>query len=256
MIDTAQGRIPMGPHLPKYYAIAQEIIDSIKHGDLRPGMKIPSENQIIESYGVSNTTARKAIQELEMGGWVVKVKAKGTYVRKKAVVRSIDRILSFTKNMIEAGYVPSTKTLYQGIVADGYSALINGRRYSMPGPVFKVQRLRFADDTPMMLEARYISLALCPGIEKMSIEGSLYDIYENQFGIELTEIRQMLSAFMIESGVDGFFNVHKPIPGLLVDGVTFCGREIILEMEKSIYRGDKYSFTVHATQSSQTGPDT
>lgn len=255
MRDEAEGRMPMGAHLPKYYAIAQEIIDSVKHGDLKPGMKIPSENQIIDHYGVSNTTARKAIQELEMGGWVVKVKGKGTYVRKKAVVRSIDRILSFTKNMIEAGYVPSTRTLHQGIIPEGYSALINGRRYSMPGPVFKVQRLRFADDTPMMLEARYISLALCPGIERMSIEGSLYDIYEKEFGIELTEIRQMLSAFMIESGVDGFFNVHKPIPGLLVDGVTFCGREIILEMEKSIYRGDKYSFTVHATQSSQSGND-
>ena len=37
------------------------------------------------------------------------------------------------------------------------------------------------------------------------------------------------------------------IPGLVVDGVTFCGKELILEMEKSIYRGDKYKFAVRAS---------
>jgi hypothetical protein len=40
----------------------------------------------------------------------------------------------------------------------------------------------------------------------------------------------------------------ESMPGFLVDGATFCGNEIILEMEKAIYRGDKYSFGVRAFQ--------
>lgn len=236
----------MAKKLPKYFAISQDIISLIKHGNLTPGMRIPSENEIIEKYGVSNTTARKALQEIESGGWILKIKGKGTFVRRKGVVRSVDRILSFTKNMIEAGYTPSTKVLYQGLIDEGYAALINGRRYSMPGPVYKIHRLRFADAVPMLLEVRYISTELCPGIDRLDLAGSLYDIYRQHFGLELSEVHQMLSTFMIESGVDGFFDVNKSIPGILVDGVTFCGREIILEMEKSIYRGDKYSFAVRA----------
>ena len=234
--------------LPKYFSISQDIISRIKSGDLLPGMKIPSENEIIEKYRVSNTTARKALAEIDANGWVVKIKGKGTYVRQKGIVRSVDRILSFTKNMIEAGYNPSTRVLYQGLIAEGYSAQINGRRYSMAGPVYKIHRLRFADDTPMLLEVRYISKDLCPDIIDMDISGSLYDIYRSRYSLELTEVHQMLSTFMIEAGVEDFFNLHKPIPGILVDGVTFCGREIILEMEKSIYRGDKYSFAVRAIQ--------
>ncbi len=234
--------------LPKYFSISQDIISRIKGGDLLPGMKIPSENEIINQYGVSNTTARKALAEIDANGWAVKIKGKGTYVRQKGIVRSVDRILSFTKNMIEAGYTPSTRVLYQGVIAEGYSAQVNGRRYLMPGPVYKIHRLRFADDTPMLLEVRYISKDLCPGIIDLDITGSLYDIYRNRYGLELTEVHQMLSTFMIEAGIEGFFNIHKPIPGILVDGVTFCGREIILEMEKSIYRGDKYSFAVRAIQ--------
>ena len=37
-----------------------------------------------------------------------------------------------------------------------------------------------------------------------------------------------------------------PIPAFRVEGVTFCGKEMILEMEDSIYRGDKYRFSVCA----------
>ena len=132
--------------------------------------------------------------------------------------------------------------------------MINGRRYSMKGPVYKIHRLRFADELPMMLEVRYISLALCPGIDTIDLTGSLYDAYRNRFGLELTEIHQMLSTAVIESEAATFFDIQKPIPGFLVDGVTFCGREIILEMEKSIYRGDRYTFAVRAMYLAQDSP--
>lgn len=232
--------------LPKYYSITQDILRMIRSGELAPGMQIPSENQIIEKYGVSNTTARKALQELNAGRWVVKIKGKGTFVHARGVVRSVDRILSFTRNISEAGFTPSTKVLHHGVLRNGYSAMINGRRYSIEGPVFKVHRLRFADNVPMMLEIRYISLALCPGVDKLDLTGSLYDIYRNKYGRELTEIHQMLSACTIESETAAFFDIHVPVSGFLVDGVTFCGREIILEMERSIYRGDRYTFAVRA----------
>jgi len=240
--------------LPKYFSISQDIIQLIRTGKLSPGQRIPSENEIIEQYGVSNTTARKALQELNAGGWVVKIRGKGTFVHAKGVVRSVDRILSFTRNMTEAGFKPSTKVLHQGVLRKGYSAMVNGRRYSMDGPVFKIHRLRFADNIPMMLEVRYISLALCPGIEKMTLSGSLYDIYREKYGHELTEIYQMLSAYMLDAETATFFDLHGAVQGFLVDGVTFCGREIILEMEKSIYRGDRYTFAVRAKYASSEEP--
>ena len=242
----SMNRAQIEDHLPKYFSISQDIIKLIKRGKLMPGMRIPSENEIIDKYRVSNTTARKALHELKAGRWVVKIKGKGTFVHGQGVVRSVDRILSFTRNMIEAGYTPSTKVLHHGVLVKGYSEYINGRRYSMKGPVYKIHRLRFADDIPMMLEVRYISLALCPGIDKVDLTKSLYSAYREKYGHELTEIHQMLSTDLIESEAASFFDLHKPTPGFFVDGVTFCGREIILEMEKSIYRGDKYTFAVRA----------
>lgn len=233
-------------NIPKYYQISRQIIADIRSGRLKPGMQISSENEIIKEYGVSNTTARRSLQEIERAGWAERIKGKGTFVAQRNIQRSATRILGFNRNMIEAGYSPSTKVLDARKITKGYSAAINGRRYIMPGPVYKIHRLRFADDTPMMLEVRYISVEFCPGIENQDFTGSLYDMYKEHYGLSLLEIRQTLSTVMIDAGTQRFFDVPEPIPAFRVEGVTFCGKEMILEMEDSIYRGDKYRFSVFA----------
>jgi len=233
-------------NVPKYYQISRQIIAAIRSGRLKPGMQIPSENEIIKEYSVSNTTARRCLQEIESAGWAARIKGKGTFVRERNIRRSATRILGFTRNMIEAGYTPSTKVLDARRVAKGYSATINGRRYVIPGPVYKIHRLRFADDIPMMLEVRYISMEFCPNIDKKDFTDSLYEIYQKHYGLSLVEIQQILSTVMIDAGTQRFFDVDEPICAFRVKGVTFCGKEMILEMEDSIYRGDKYRFSVCA----------
>lgn len=234
---------------PKYYQISQKIIKQITHGELAPGMRLPSENEIIQKYDVSNTTARRILNDLSSGGWATRIKGKGTYVRAENIHRKATRILSFSKNMIEAGYKPGTRLLKAKSIKTGYKANINGRNYSIQGPVYMIHRLRFANDIPMMVEKRYISTRLCPAIEQQNFEGSLYELYTHIYDLHLIEIRQMLSAFIIaeKEMQKSIFNVDEPIPAFLVDGVTFCARDTVLEMEQSIYRADKYRFSVQAT---------
>ena len=234
--------------VPKYYIISQNIVQQIRSGRLKPGMRIPSENDIIRTYHVSNTTARKSLQEIVNAGWALKIKGKGTFVQKREIERSVTRILSFSKNMIEAGKTPSTRLLESGMMKEGYSQNINGRRYSMKDPVLKIRRLRYADKIPMMLEIRYISMSICPGIERKNLELPLYDIYEGDYNLKLKQVDQMIQAMIISDVVtEELFEVSEPIPAFLVDGVSFCGQDVILEMERSIYRGDKYRFSVRAT---------
>ena len=82
--------------VPKYLEISQGIVAQIRRGKLKAGDRVPSENEIIRKHSVSNTTARKALAEIDNAGWVTRVKAKGTFVRTQNVGRSVDRILGFT----------------------------------------------------------------------------------------------------------------------------------------------------------------
>jgi GntR family transcriptional regulator len=233
--------------LPKYLQISGDIIAMIRRGDLSAGSRAPSENDIIHRYKVSNTTARKALAEIEQAGWVTRVKARGTFVQRRSVGRSADRILGFTRNMVEAGRVPSTRLLGARVLDVGRSLTIHGRQYKLAGPVCRIERLRLADGVPMMKEVRFVSALLCPGIETQDLEGSLYQIYEQVFGLELVQVDQRLSAVMIERKREmDLFELSEPVPAFRVEGATFVGKGAILETEDSLYRGDLYSFSVQA----------
>jgi GntR family transcriptional regulator len=234
---------------PKYYQISRQIIARIQSGQLGPGQPVASENEIIEQYKVSNTTARKALLELEGEGWVTRIKGKGTFVRDYTVVRAINRIFGFTKNMIEAGRKPATKLTGFHLRQGDHTRTINGREFTLKGPYCEIERIRYADGVPMMRETRYISLGLCPDIHRKNLEHSLYSIFEKDYGIHLTEINQMLSAVVLEGEALRSFQLEKPVPAFRVEGASFCGKDLIIEMEDSIYRGDIYRFAAKASPS-------
>jgi GntR family transcriptional regulator len=234
-------------HPPKYFQISHEIISMIQHGEMNAGAAVPSENEIIEKYRVSNTTARKALHELEKAGWVTRIKGKGTFVRSNIVERSINRIFGFTKNMLEAGRKPSTKLIGFHLRDGDHSRTINGREYTLKGPFCEIERVRFADGVPMMKETRYISLRFCPDIHRQNLEHSLFNIYEKNYGIRMIEFNQMLSTVLLEGDWLKVFDLTRTIPAFRVEGVTFCGKDLILEIEDAYYRGDMYRFSAKAT---------
>jgi GntR family transcriptional regulator len=119
----------------------------------------------------------------------------------------------------------------------------------MSGPVYRLQRLRFADDIPMLFETRYISGQFCPGIFEEDLTQSLYAIYENAYRVELTEeVIQMSCSDISSAEAMELFNLEETVRAFLIEGATFCGKGIPLEMERSIYRGDKYNFSITATK--------
>src|SRR3546814_9241764 len=77
----------------KFTAISNDIVDRIRNGEYLPGDKIPSENEIINRYSVSNTTARKALLDIELRGWAKRVKGKGTFVLNRTEDRHLLRTL-------------------------------------------------------------------------------------------------------------------------------------------------------------------
>jgi GntR family transcriptional regulator len=167
-------------------------------------------------------------------------------VRDFTVLRTINRIFGFTKNMLEAGRKPATRLIGFHLRDTDHTQTINGRSFSLKAPICEIERIRYADGIPMMKETRYISMGLCPDIHRKNLEQSLYDVFEREYGIHLTEINQMVSAVVLEKEHLKHFQLDKPVPAFRVEGVSFCGRDLIIEMEDAVYRGDMYRFAARA----------
>jgi GntR family transcriptional regulator len=73
-------RIDKNSQIPYYYQLGEILKEEIELGRWAPGELIPSEAGISESYAVSRTVIRKALDMLEADGAVIRIKGKGTMV--------------------------------------------------------------------------------------------------------------------------------------------------------------------------------
>jgi DNA-binding GntR family transcriptional regulator len=68
------------PQVP-YLRIAADLRSKIEHGELLPGEQVPSVTRIAEDYGVSRSTARRALEQLKEWGLTEAISGWGTFVR-------------------------------------------------------------------------------------------------------------------------------------------------------------------------------
>ncbi|OJV89732.1 MAG: GntR family transcriptional regulator [Bacteroidia bacterium 44-10] len=237
-----------------YNRISNEIIKLIESGELTPGDKVPSENELISTYDISNTTARKTLSNLEKKGWVIRIKGKGTFVTNRSKEMHLTRVLGsfeamkerFRDNLIKEGFMPSDILLEKSIMNDGISINVNNANYFIEGKVLKLHRLRYANDILMKDETKYISMNICPDIHIIDIEDSLINLYEKRYNITLSDIQRTLSTKIINpDDPENYFNNEMPLPAFILGSVATNDKSETIEIEYSLYRGDKYSFTIN-----------
>jgi GntR family transcriptional regulator len=73
---------PLAP-IPPYRQIAAILKRRILSGQYRPNTRIPTESELVETYEVARTTARRAVGALRDEGLVYTVPQRGTYVAQR-----------------------------------------------------------------------------------------------------------------------------------------------------------------------------
>ena len=66
--------------MSKYKQVYSEIKTQISQGLLAPNQELPSENELMQSYGFSKDTIRKALSLLEMDGYIQKQQGRNSIV--------------------------------------------------------------------------------------------------------------------------------------------------------------------------------
>lgn len=229
--------------LPLYYRIKQDLLVAIDEGRLQPGDRVPSERELTERYGVSRMTARHALAILEQEGFLRRVQGKGSFVAPPKLEQTLLGLTSFTEEMRRRGLVPSTQVraveeVRAGDrVAEHLNALPDER-------VYMVERLRLASGDPMALERVYLPARLVHGLSELDLTGSLYEILIQHYGIRLENAVQSLEAVLADPEEAAALHVPLGSPLLAMTRVSFAATGEPIEYVRSLYRADRYRFTV------------
>lgn len=80
--------------VPLHYQLKEYLKRQIETGQLKPGQRIPTEEEFCQMYGISRSPVRQALVELERSGWIERFRWKGTFVRKRTQTVTIKVMLS------------------------------------------------------------------------------------------------------------------------------------------------------------------
>lgn len=232
--------------VPLYCQLKAIILERIESEELRPNDPIPSEKELIRQYGLSRTTVRQAISELVREGYIYRRRGKGTFVSRPKMQHGLRKLTSFSEDMRSRGFRPGARVLEFDRVRPprkvaAYLELADDDE------VYKVVRLRFADDEPVGLQESYVHVGRDRAITRADVEGegSLYELLESRFNIQLNEADESVEATPANAREADLLEVKKGSPLLLRERITFAVGGRPVEFVKTIYRADRYKYRVH-----------
>ncbi len=158
---------------PLFTQVEKSLNAAINAGHFVAGERIPTEPELAEIYGVSRITIRRAINELSQHGILVKRQGKGTFVRERKMARKIEHAASFSESCIASGMVPTAEVTRREILKSTPSD-INDRPEFAEAGILYIQRIHFADGSPIMVENNYYPYSSYEFLMYEPLDGSLF----------------------------------------------------------------------------------
>lgn len=234
--------------LPKYYTVKRAIIGYIDDEVYRIGEMIPSERELMQAFEVSRITIRKAIDELEREGYLYRIQGKGTFVKGEQNSQNLISLTSCTQDIERLGMKPSRRVLSSAVVPSDKK-----RQHTLNlkegEPVFRLERVIYADGEPINLTTTYLAYRYVEGIEKFDFATeSLYNVLERRYGITIKRAIRRVEAVIAHNEVSELLGMEEGVPLLLFQCTTYGeigGRECPIETFKCYYRSDRFSFYIN-----------
>ena len=230
--------------LPKYQIIANDLLDKIQTGFYPQNTLIPPETELADSYQVSRPTMRQAISLLVRRGYLERRRKRGTLVKRVKIEQEFTHLIeSYSEEMSAKGIYPKTNLLYFN-VEKATEEVSQNLQLAEDATVFKMVRLRYANDQPTVLVTTYVPEARVPElIDYDFAQVSLYDTLE-KYQLKVTRVIRKLEVMEANETTANLLNieVNKPIFYFHTQGLTADEKPI--EYSIAEYRGDINSFVI------------
>lgn len=204
---------------PLYKQVEDSILQLIESGEYKPGTKIPTEGELCERFGVSRVTIRKALGPLADRGVLERRTGKGTFVAEKRLARSLSQVMSFTDMCRMQGCQPGAKTLRLDLIEPEGDDLERLRLSADTGHILLLQRLRYADGMPVMIETTKFPESFIFLMDEDLDDSSLYEILAKH-DIRMTSSRKMLDIKLANYKEAKYLKVPDRHPLLRIDSTA------------------------------------
>lgn len=242
-LQAASTVTPLSP-APLYAQIKAHLRERILDGSYKPHEQMPSESEMMASFGVSRITVRQALNDLQNEGLIFRIHGKGTFVSKPKAFQDLGKLQGFGEAMRQMGYETYSKLLSLREVKPSQQVqerLQLGQREK----VCELQRLRFLNREPISLDVSYVSTALGARLAKEDLATrDVFAIVENDYGIQLGHADLQIGTMVADERLAGHLRVPDGSPLLFIERTTHTADGQPFDYEHLYYRGDAFTYKV------------
>ena len=226
---------------PLYQQLMHRLKNDIGAGVYPAGGRIPSEQVLCDTYGVSRVTVRKAILDLVQEGLLVRKQGKGTFVAGERLRRDLRHVTSFTDACAQRGHRSDTRLVSAQLVSVSEE---DAKLLNLPedAQVLELCRVRLSDGEPVMLEINRFPEGYAY-LKDEAAEESLYACLQRHGVIPASALHD-ISLGRATRFVSKHLGTEVGDALLLLDETVLDQHGMPLHLSRQWIRGDKFTFRI------------
>ena len=237
--EPDDGRLTRSNEGTLHHQLYRTLSDMIRTGVVKPGERMPTEAELVEAYGVSRTTARRALDELRREGVVERQPGKGTFLRQPRLNAAIPHLHSITDEIEQLGYKAGTVPLsVEEAAAD--ETVAEQLAINVGDPVLVVKRIRTADDQPVYVATSTLNITTFPELRKTKMNQGMYPQFEALTGRRMSRGVQWLSAVPASAAVARSLQLRSGAPVLRLELIVYFEGDLPVETVDGYFHGRRY----------------
>jgi GntR family histidine utilization transcriptional repressor len=225
---------------PLYLQVKRHILDNIGSGKWGASARVPSENDIVRSFGVSRMTANRALRELRDEGVLVRIAGVGSFVADRHArahpleIRGIADEIRDRGHVHRAEIVSLERTRASAELAEDFGIAPRGELYCS-------LIVHFENDRPIQLEDRYVLPKLAPDYLNIDFQRTTPHDYLVKVA-PLQEAEHLLRAEMPDDRTRKLLAMKRDEPCLVVIRRTWTAGQIA-SVARLYYPGCRYEMS-------------
>ena len=233
--------------IPRYVQIRQSLSDEIQSKKLKPGQKLPSEEELAVQFGVSRMTVRQGISDLLDEGILYRKHGVGTFVSQPHVSRDHTHLTNFFESS-RADHVEASMRLLIADILPARLKMAKALGLEEGELAIRVKTLRLADGIPVTVHDAHVPYRLFPKLLQEDLE--THDIwdYMEQYGNPVKRAIERLEAHEADEEIAKLLEIEVGSPVLYKERTVYTEDGTPVEFSYCYNRGDRYSLTVTLTR--------
>lgn len=236
--------MPAEPSQAQFAKIRDQLAAELAQGVLAAQGKLPVERELAERFGCTRVTLRQALQQLEVEGRIYRKNRSGWYVSPPRIRYDPTRISGFMEYVSAQGRTPLTECLSAEQRPAGSWLATRMGLADAQEPVFFLQRRRWVDGRPVLLEFNALVASWCPALLEADLNTSLTTLLRERFGLVQSRCELTMHPGTVNEQQAELLQLTAGSSSFYLERLNFGENDQPVEFDQEFWRPDALAVVV------------